>query len=125
MCKVTVFKEVAIAEWRYDRETKTKYADGYMVFEKELALPFAPTVGLQFQQEGWLPGPLTQVRFNVDSQEFVCFVQEDNEIPEKLDTISQDETKTEDDIEKFLHDEVRFKKSLYRDFGWRLREATK
>ena len=120
MHKVTVYKEVAIAEWRYDIGTKARYADGYLMFEKKIELPFAPFAGLRLQQEGWLPGPLKIVSFNMDSQEFSCYVEENNDIPDKLEAMKEDEEKTEDDIAAFVTQEIETLKWLYRSLGWKL-----
>ncbi len=52
MHKVTVYKEVAIAEWRYDIGTKARYADGYLIFEKKIECHSLPSLVLGFSRKG-------------------------------------------------------------------------
>ena len=118
MYNLTVFKEVAIARWRKDLETGATFADGYLVFAKEVELPFVPAVGLQLQSDNWLPGPLTQVRYIIERQKFVAFVHEDNDIPDGLSRMLGDFS--EDEMDSWVAREADSKKRLYQDLGWTL-----
>ncbi len=43
----------------------------------------------------------------MDSQEFSCYVEENNDIPDKLEAMKEDEEKTEDDIAAFVTQKLR------------------
>ena len=125
MYNVIIFLEVAIAEWRYDHETKQKYADGYLAFYREINIPFPPYIGLQLSTNGWMTQPLESVRYDIDLNKFICNVPADNEIPDKLDRLIQNGDKSDEEIDAYVNSEIEMMKDAYRDMGWGLFKGTK
>jgi len=125
MYNVIVFLEVAIAEWRYDHETKQKYADGYLEFYRELEIPFPPYIGLQLSTDDWLPEPIESVRYDVDLNKFICHVPADNEIPDNLDRLILKGEKSDEEIDAYVNSEIEMMKDVYTGLGWKIFKGTK
>ena len=87
MFDVLVLLEVAIDEWDYENGGYNDFSKSYKIFSKEIKLNFSPFIGLEFQGDDWSTEPLISVRYNLDSNKFICHVKTNQSIPIKIDEL--------------------------------------